>query len=68
MEIGLIIFILFLVTVFCYLVYSDLPSKYKKLEENFGGFMNRRLVRFEFENSPLYTIVYGATGTGDLFC
>ena len=51
---------------FCYLVYSDLPSKYTKLEENFGGFMNRSLVRFEFEKS-LHTIVYGATGTGKTY-
>ena len=26
--------------------------------------MNKSLVRFEFEKSPLHTIVYGATGTG----
>ena len=51
----------------CYLVYSDLPNKYTKLEENFGGFMNRSLVRFEFEKSPLQTIVYGATGTGKTY-
>ena len=64
MEIGLIIFILAFIAVVCYLVYSDLPSKYTKLEENFGGFMNRSLVRFEFEKSPLHTIVYDATVTG----
>ena len=29
--------------------------------------MNRRLVRFEFEKSPLQTIVYGATGTGKTY-
>ena len=45
-------------------MYYDLPSKNTKLEENFGGFMIRRLVKFEFEKSPLHTIVYGATGTG----
>ena len=26
--------------------------------------MNKRLVKFEFDKSPLHTIVYGATGTG----
>ena len=26
--------------------------------------MNRSLVRFEYEKSPLHTIVYGGTGTG----
>ena len=64
METVLIIFLFLLVAAACYIVYSDLPSKFTKLEENFGGFMNRRLVRFEFERSPLHTIVYGASGTG----
>ena len=38
-----------------------------KLEATFGGFVNRKLVRFEFEKSPLRTIVYGATGTGKTY-
>ena len=29
--------------------------------------MNRSLVRFEYENSPLHTIVYGGTGTGKTY-
>ena len=29
--------------------------------------MNRSLVRFENEKSPLHTIVYGGTGTGKTF-
>ena len=29
--------------------------------------MNRNLVRFEYEKSPLHTIVYGGTGTGKTF-
>ena len=29
--------------------------------------MNRRLVRFEYEKSPLHTIVYGGTGTGKAY-
>ena len=29
--------------------------------------MNKSLVRFEFEKSPLHTIVYGATGTGKTY-
>ena len=44
-----------------------MPSKYTKLEESFGGFMNRSLVRFEYEKSPLHTFVYGGTGTGKTF-
>ena len=50
-----------------YIVYKDLPSIYTKLEESFGGFMNKSLVRFEFEKLPLHTIVYGATGTGKTY-
>ena len=29
-----------------------------------GGFINRSLIRFEYEKSPLHTIVYGRTGRG----
>ena len=29
--------------------------------------MNRGLVRFEYEKSPLHTIVYGGTGTGKTY-
>ena len=29
--------------------------------------MNRSLVRFEYEKSPLLTIVYGGTGTGKTY-
>ena len=49
------------------IIYDSIPSKYTKLEENFGGFMNRSLVRIEYENSPLHTIVYGGTGTGKIY-
>ena len=42
-------------------------SKYTKLEESFGGFMNRSLVRFEYEKSPLHTFVYSGTGTGKTY-
>ena len=67
MENGPLIFILSLVVLLCFLmIYDSIPSKYKKLKENFGGFMNKRLVKFEFEKSPLHTIVHGATGTARL--
>ena len=36
-------------------------------KKSFGGFMNRSLVRFEDEKSPLHTIVYGGTGTGKTY-
>ena len=49
------------------MIYDSIPSKYTKLEESFGGFMNRSLVRFEYEKSPLHNIVYGGTGTGQTY-
>ena len=67
MENGPLIFILVLVAFVCFIMYYDLPSKYTKLEEHFGGFRNKNLVRIEFENSSLHTIVYGATSTGKTY-
>ena len=67
MENGPLFFILVLVAFVCFIMYYDFPSKYTKLEENFGGFMNETLVKIEFEKSPLHTIVYGATGTGKTY-
>ena len=64
MEMGSAIFICILIIIFCFILYDSIPSEYTKPEENFGGFMNRSLVRFEYEKSPLHTIVYGGTGTG----
>ena len=68
MENGPVIFIIVLVAFVCFIMFYESPSKYTKLEENFGEFLNKRLVKFEFEKSHLHTIVYGATGTKDLFC
>ena len=67
METGNTIIIFIFLIGICYIIYDSIPSKYTKLEENFGGFMNRSLVRFEYENSPLHTIVYGGTGTGKTY-
>ena len=64
MEKGSILFIFIIIIGFCFIFYNSIPSKYTKLEGSFGGFMNRSLVRFEYEKSPLHTIVYGGTGTG----
>ena len=52
---------------FCYIVYHSIPSKYTKLEESFGVFINRSPVRFENEKSQLHTIVYGGTGKGKTY-
>ena len=62
-----ILFFLIIIIGICYLLYDSIPSKYTKLEESFGGFMNRNLVRSEYEKSPLHTIVYGGTGTGKTY-
>ena len=69
METGsaVFIFIIIIIIGICYIIYDSRPSKYTKLEESFGGFTSRSLVRFEYEKSPLHTIVYGETGTGKTY-
>ena len=67
METGSAVFIFIFIIEICYIIYDSGPSKYTKLEESFGRFMNRSLVRFEYEKSPLHTIVYGGTGTGKTY-
>ena len=62
MDKGGILFIFIIIIAICFTFYNSIPSKYTKL--GFGGLMNRSLVRFEYEKSPLHTIVYGGTGTG----
>ena len=64
METGSAVLIFIFLIGICYIIYDSIPSKYTKLEESFGGFMNRSLVRFEYEKSPLHNVVYGGTGTG----
>ena len=67
METGSAVFIFIIIIGICYIIYDSRPSKYTELEESFGGFMIRRLVRFEYEKSPLHTVVYGGTGTGKTY-
>ena len=67
METGSAVIIFIFSIGICYIIYDSIPSSFRKLEESFGGFMNRSLVRFEYEKSPLNTIVYGGTGTGKTF-
>ena len=68
MEKSSLILILLLVVVACYIMHDSMPSKNTKLDENFGGFIHRRALRFELENSSLHTIIiYGATGTGKTY-
>ena len=67
MDKGGILFFLIIIIGNCHLLNGSIPSKYTKLEESFDGFMNRNLVRFEYEKSPLHTTVYGGTGTGKTY-
>ena len=41
METGSAVFIFIIIIGICYIIYDSRPSKYTKLEESFGGFMNR---------------------------
>ena len=52
MDKGCILFFLITVIGICYIIYDSIPIKYTKLEESFGGFIKRSLVRFEYEKSP----------------
>ena len=67
METGSAVFVFIFIIGICYIIYDSRPSTYPKLKESFRGFMNRSLVRFEYEKSPLHTIVYGGTGTGKTY-
>ena len=64
METGSEVIIFIFLIGICYIIYDSIPSKYTKLEEIFGGFMKRSLVRSESKMSPLNSIVYGGTDTG----
>ena len=67
METGSAVIIFIYLIGICYIIYNSIPSKYSKLDESFGGFMNRSLFKFEYEKSPLHTIVYDGTGTGKTY-
>ena len=67
METGSAVIIFFFLFGNCYIICDSIPSKITKLEESFGGFLNKSLVRFEYEMSPLHTIVYDETGTGKTY-
>ena len=67
METVCVVIIFIFIIMFCYILYHSIPSKYTKLEVSFGGFLNRSLVRFEYEKSPLHNIVYDGTGTGKTY-
>ena len=49
METGSTVIIFIIIIVICFIIYDSIPSKFTKLEESFGGFMNRSLIKFEYE-------------------
>ena len=51
METGSAVIIFIFLIGICYVIYDSIPSKYTKLEESFCRFLNRSLVRFEYEKS-----------------
>ena len=55
MEFGCAFLISVFSAMFSYIVYGLMPSENTKVE-SFGGFINRSLIRFEYEKSPLHTI------------
>ena len=48
MEPGSVVIIFIFLIGICYIIYDSIPSKYTKLEESFGGFMNMSRVRLGF--------------------
>ena len=67
MERSSVFLIFIFLIMISYMVYGAMPSKYTKLEESFGGLINKSLIRFEYEKSPLQTIVYGHTCRGKTY-
>ena len=48
METGSAVFIFIIIIGIYYIIYDSRPSNYTKLEESFGEFINRSVVRFEY--------------------
>ena len=49
------------------MIYVSIPSKYAKLDEKFAGYEDNNLLKFEYEKSPVHTIVYGVSVTGTIY-
>ena len=64
---GSAIFVFIFIIMICCMLHDSIPSEYTKLEEKFGEFIKKSSIRFEYEKSPLHTIVYGGTGTGKIY-
>ena len=62
-EKSSVFIIVIILIIISFIIYNSMPSKYTKLEEIFGGFLDRCVVRFGFEKSSIHTIFHGGTGT-----
>ena len=60
---GIFLLLLLLKFVLYFIIRYQVSTKL----ESFGGYMNWSLVRFEYEKSPLHTIVYDGSGTGKTY-
>ena len=47
MERAVAIFIFIFEIMLCYMIYNSIPTKYTKLEESYGGFIDKSLIRIE---------------------
>ena len=56
MDKGGTLFFLIIIGI-SYIIYDSIPSKYTKLAENFGGFMNRSLVNMKSHHYILLFMV-----------
>ena len=50
METGSAVIIFILIIGICYIICDSITSKYTKLEDSFGGFMDRSLVDLHLKN------------------
>ena len=48
-----------------FIIYDSERIKYDALEKRFKRYEETELKEFEYEKSPLHTIVYAGTGTGE---
>ena len=67
METSSLVIIFIFKFIIYFIVNESITSNYAKIEESFDGFVESFLMRFEYEKSPLHTIVYGGTRIGKTY-
>ena len=67
METSSLVIIFIFIFIIYFIVNESITNNYAKSEESFDEFVKSFLMRFEYENSPLHTIVCGGTGTGKTY-